>query len=92
MLDSRLKTEIPALSARPGPPREWACEKHRFGRISDRFSSCRGPQPALNSSYRSDSVTWDGPVALRVHAAEAKTRFGRAMVKSLLIQDTFSKW
>ena len=38
------------------------------------LSSCRGPQAALNRSCRSDSVTRDWPVGLRVRAAAAETR------------------
>ena len=36
--------------------------------------SRRGPQAALNLSYRSDRVTRDGPVALRLRAAKSGTR------------------
>ena len=38
------------------------------------LSSCRDAQPALNCSCRSDRVTRDGPVALRVHVAQTETR------------------
>ena len=39
------------------------------------LSSCRSPQAALKFSCRSDSVTRDGPVALRVRAAQSETQF-----------------
>ena len=40
-----------------------------LGRLSGPFSSCRSPQSALKCSYRSDSVTRDEPLALRVFYA-----------------------
>ena len=37
------------------------------------LSSCRSPQAALlKTSYRSDGETRDGPLALRVHAAQTE--------------------
>ena len=39
------------------------------------FQAPAPPAVALKCSYRSDSVTQDWPVALRVRAAQAKTRF-----------------
>ena len=47
-----------------------------FGCISGPLFSCRGPQSALNCSCHCDGVTRDGPVALRVRAAETSTRLG----------------
>ena len=48
--------------------------KHRFGRISGPLFSCRGPQPALNCSCRSDRVTRDEPAGLRVGAAQTEAQ------------------
>ena len=48
-----------------------------LGCISGPPFSCRDPRPALNCSYRSDSVTRECPVALRVRGAQTKTRFGQ---------------
>ena len=52
-----------------------ACENN-FRQVSGSFSSCRSPQTALKCSYRSDRVTRDRPVALRVRAAKTETRKG----------------
>ena len=47
-----------------------------LGRISGPLSSCRSPQAAFKCSRRSDSVTRDSPVALRVRAAQTETQKG----------------
>ena len=53
-----------------------ACEDRFFSADVRLLSSWHDRQAALKCSYRSDSVTRDWPVALRVRAAQAKTGKG----------------
>ena len=42
--------------------------------VQPAFSSCRSPQAALKCLCRGDRVARDGPVGLRVRAAQTETR------------------
>ena len=69
----------PGQNQTRGPPWELAWPPRRparvgLGAFQAPLSSCHGPQPALNCSCRSDRVTRDGPVALRVRTAQTETR------------------
>ena len=68
---------LPVNLALTGMPSCDLPANSRFGAYFRLFSSWHGPRTALNCSLYSDRVTRDWPVALRVHAAQIETRFGR---------------
>ena len=72
-MDLLSPSRAPATKAGMKVWRRSACEG-RFGRISGPLSSCCRPQAALKLSYRSDRMTRNQPVALRVRAAKSGTR------------------